>query len=122
MAVKSIGQQCVNVATGKTSYIEIQASGGVSFPDPTLNAYGATVIDGNNGFNYSPAVAVPQGPPYPASVLALKITSNMPGGGGVPTQGLLSITLTITPNNGGPSSSPPVADMPVNYISDPNGP
>jgi hypothetical protein len=119
---KSLGQHCINVAKDQVSHILVKARGS-KFPDPAQNSYSATVVDTNNSFGFT-ATAIPQpetnGTPYPTKILAIKLISNLPvGGGGNPTDGLLTITINVTSNTTGTTATPPVGDVPVDYISDP---
>jgi hypothetical protein len=117
---KPTGQHCVNVANGTTSYLLLR-SHNKDFPDTTLNVITVQPGDShdiNNDFDFT-ATVIPQSK---ANRLALQLISNLPGGGGAPTDGLISITLTVTPTTGGGSTTQQLADVPVDYISDPAGP
>jgi hypothetical protein len=115
-ANKSTGNNCINVSSGTTSYILLK-SHNINFPDPTANTF-SVVKDINNDFDFKATVVVQTGR---ASRLAIQLISNLPGGGGSPTDGLLTVTLTSTSSSGG-NTTLPVADVPVDYIDDPTGP
>jgi len=117
-ANKSTGGNCINVSSGTTSYI-ILKSHNINFPDPTANTFIAVVKDINNDFDFTASVVVQTGR---AGRLAIQLISNLPGGGGSPTDGLLTVTLTSTSTTSGANTTLPVADVPVDYIDDPAGP
>jgi hypothetical protein len=111
-ANKPTSQHCVNVSNGKTSHLLLKAHG-LNFPIARF----VDVYDVNNDFPFNGTI-IPQVDPQR---LALKIVSNLPGGGGAPTDGLLTITLYV-PGLGGQLNPVQVADCPVDYIDDPGGP
>jgi hypothetical protein len=119
-------RQAVNVTVGKTSYLLIRAKGDplavYDAAHPALGSvYSAVVSDADNSFYFS-ATPVTQAD---ATRLALKLVSQLPGGGADPTDGLLTITLNIvnTLTTVPPGTAPlPVTDVPVDYISDPAAP
>jgi hypothetical protein len=117
-ANKTTGGHCINVTSGKTSYVFLK-SHNINFPDPAANTFSAVVKDINNDFTFTAFVVVQMSRP---GRLALKLISTLPGGGGSPTDGLLTVTLTSTSISSGGNTTLPVSDVPVDYIDDPAGP
>lgn len=124
MPNKPNGRQSVNVSPGKTSHLLLKRK--VNFPNVANPAapnpgeiIGATCKDDDNGF-YFTATVLPQPPNQKR--LALRIVSGLPGGAGDPTDGLIAITLLIFTGVALPPDQEPVAEAPVDYISDPAAP
>ena len=124
MPNKPNGRQSLNISNGKVSHLLLKRK--INFPlvaNPAApnpgEIIGATCKDDDNDF-YFTATVVAQPPNQKR--LALRIISGLPGGGGDPTDGLLAITLQIFTGAGNPPDPVPVADAPVEYISDPGAP
>jgi hypothetical protein len=131
MPNKPQSRQCINVTTGKKSYLVLRKKG-PPFPalfdsaDPKEKTLlSVTVTDVDNGFSFT-ATPLPQSSQGGVHRLALKLESNAPGGAGDPIDGLLGITLLIvqTLTGGFPTATTlePATDVPVDYISDPLAP
>ncbi|MGI8977616.1 MAG: hypothetical protein ACR2FY_00165 [Pirellulaceae bacterium] len=123
MPNKPNGRQSVNYSTGKTSHLLLKRKG--NFPDVANPAapnpgeiIGATCRDDDNDFYFTATVLAQ---PPNKKRLALRIVSGSPGGGGDPTEGLLTVTIQIATGTPTPDTLPPV-DAPVEYISDPGAP
>lgn len=131
MPGKPQSRQCINVSTGKTSYVVLRRTG-TPFPDlfdattPAANTLlYVAVTDLTNSFSFT-ATPLPQSSVGGVHRLALKLVSNAPGGAGDPIDGLLGITLfivdTLTGSAPTTTISQPATDVPVDYISDPSAP
>ncbi|MCI0641182.1 MAG: hypothetical protein L0Y72_09055 [Gemmataceae bacterium] len=121
---KGHGRHCINVSSGKTSHLLLKRRN--NFPDvagASPNAgeiVGATVkdIDPDTEFYFAAQVIAQAS----KKRLALKVTSNLPGGGVDPLDGVLAITLLIYTGPSSPNDTLPISDVPVDYISNPTGP
>jgi hypothetical protein len=127
---KPTGHQCVNLKSGKTSYILLKAHG-KDFPpvkDGSLGAIKqATVKDLNN-----PTIPFVANPVDQAVIAThhIRVVVELPGqmaqplvsGGGDPiTDGLLSITLQLDNGAGtvlNPTQDIVISDVPVDYVYD----
>jgi len=116
---KAIGKQSVNLSTNKTRHILIAAGHGLSL-DKVTGASGNQVTDVDNDIAFSATLV---GTPSPARLVLKLISQFLPGvakplDAPAPTDGLLSITLTTSDG----SNPPPVSDVPVDYVADPQAP
>ncbi len=107
---KPTAHQCVNVHEDTTSHLLLVAHG----PD-FVNPLVTDVRDLNNpGISFNPEETIPL--PGNRRVAVRMVCVDERPGGDVITEGLLAITLVSD------NAIVPVADVPVDYIDDPDGP
>jgi hypothetical protein len=111
------GGMSVNSAHTKTSYLLLIARRN---PFPTALGVNSPVADINNSGLTFTATVVSVAANQKSAILKL-VAINPPGGGIIPLDGILSITLIDQTDLSNPVNIP-VADIPVDYVSDPGAP